>query len=144
MAVLTLSKIKCRSCGDARDSCIETSFAFTTSIPPLKSGDSTVGLTEWFVFPQPIIALFQSNGSPETLSWDSHASPQKHSADLEKYNSLGAYSEPDRIQSSCDECSKLTDAVKWMEFKQLSSYALVNINRVKAYDSQDTSTMTVR
>lgn len=102
MTALTLSKIKCRSCGHARDLSIEKSFAFTTSVPRPKSGESTVNLTEC----------------------------------------VKAYSEPDKVDSTCESCSGTTDVFKWMEFKDLSSYTLINVNRVVANEGQNTAAMT--
>ena len=99
---LTLSKIKCGSCGYARDSCVETSFAFTASMPLRKAGESTVNITEC----------------------------------------LRTYSERDTIELPCDKCSTSSEVVKWMELKDLSSYALVKINRVEAHGSEDSNTMT--
>ena len=102
MTTLTLGKIKCGSCGHARDLSIEKSFALTTSMPRPMSGESTVDLKDC----------------------------------------IRAYSKPGKVDSTCQSCSGTTDVFKWMEFKDLSSYTLINVNRVVANEGQDTTAMT--
>ena len=73
MAALTLSKIKCRSCGHGRDSGLEKSFAFTTRMPRRKSGESTVPFTECLdAYSEPDCVEVHCNScgrTTESLKW---------------------------------------------------------------------------
>lgn len=102
MTALTLNKLKCQSCGHARDVSTEKSFAFTTSIPRPRTGENSVNLTEC----------------------------------------IKAYSKPDKVESTCESCSGSTNVFKWMELKALSSYILINVNRVVANEGQNIAAMT--
>ncbi len=43
---------------------------------------------------------------------------------------VDAYSDPDSVEVHCDSCGKTSEALKWMQLRDLGPYVLVNLHRV--------------